>query len=140
MPLTIIAFESSPDQGQGFARDMFVRWALEEVNQSYEVRFLSMSEMKESAHRKHHPFGKIPTYEDGALALFESGAIVFHIAQSHAGLLPDEAESRASRTRLGTRRASLSWRIAFKCGWANSPVGLAMTVGSMVLRSAQATC
>ena len=92
---TITAFERSPDRGRGLARDMRVRWALEEVGQPYDVRLLSFSEMKESAHRKLHPFGQIPTYEEGDLALFETGAIVFHIAECHAGLLPDDADARA---------------------------------------------
>lgn len=92
---TITAFERSPDRGQGLARDMRVRWALEEVGQPYAVRLVSFAEMKEPAHRSLHPFGQIPTYEEGDLALFESGAIVFHIAERHAGLLPDDANARA---------------------------------------------
>ena len=92
---TITAFEQSPDHGKGLARDMRVRWALEEVGQPYEVRLVSFSAMKEPAHRALHPFGQIPTYEDGDLALFESGAIVFHIAEHHAGLLQDDANARA---------------------------------------------
>jgi glutathione S-transferase len=95
MSPTITAFKQSPDRGRGLARDMRVRWALEEVGQPYEVRLLSFSEMKEAAHRARHPFGQIPTYEEGDLALFESGAIVFHIAERHAGLLPDDANARA---------------------------------------------
>jgi glutathione S-transferase len=95
MSPTITAFERSPDRGKGLARDMRVRWALEEVGQPYDVRLLSFSEMKEPAHRALHPFGQIPTYEEGDLALFESGAIVFHIAEHHAGLLPDDANARA---------------------------------------------
>jgi glutathione S-transferase len=91
----ITAFERSPDRGQGLARDMRVRWALEEVGQPYEVRLLSFGEMKEPAHRRLHPFGQIPTYEEGDLALFESGAIILHIAERHAGLLPDDANARA---------------------------------------------
>src|SRR3954465_13260914 len=91
----ITAFESSPDRGKGLARDMRVRWALEEVNQPYDVRLVSFSEMKEPAHLALHPFGQIPTYEEGDLALFETGAIVFHIAEHHAGLLPDDANARA---------------------------------------------
>ncbi|MEQ5842694.1 glutathione S-transferase family protein [Paraburkholderia acidicola] len=91
----ITAFERSPDRGKGLARDMRVRWVLEEAGQPYEVRLVSFSAMKEPAHRAIHPFGQIPTYEEGALALFESGAIVFHIAESHAGLLPDDAHARA---------------------------------------------
>jgi glutathione S-transferase len=95
MTITITAFERSPDGGKGLARDMRVRWALEEVGQPYDVRLLSFSEMKEPAHRALHPFGQIPTYEDGDLVLFETGAIVFHIAENHAGLLPDDAHARA---------------------------------------------
>ena len=91
----ITAFERSPDRGKGLARDMPVRWALEEVGQPYDVRLLSFREMKESAHLKIHPFGQIPTYEEGDLALFESGAILLHIAQRHTGLLPDDASARA---------------------------------------------
>ena len=92
---TITAFERSPDRGKGLARDMRVRWALEEVGQPYDVRLVSFSEMKESAHRRLHPFGQIPTYEEGDLTLFESGAIVFHIAERHMRLLPDDANARA---------------------------------------------
>jgi glutathione S-transferase len=91
----ITAFESSPDRGKGLARDMRVRWALEEAGQPYEVRLVSFSAMKEPAHRALHPFGQIPTYEEGDLVLFESGAIVLHIAEHHAGLLPDDTNARA---------------------------------------------
>ncbi len=91
---TITAFESSPDRGRGLARDMRVRWALEEVGQPYDVRLVSFSEMKAPAHLARHPFGQIPTYEKGDLVLFESGAIVLHIAERHAGLLPADATAR----------------------------------------------
>ena len=95
MTITITAFERSPDGGKGLARDTRVRWALEEVGQPYEVRLVSFRAMKEAAHLALHPFGQIPTYEEGDLALFETGAIVFHIAEHHAGLLPDDANARA---------------------------------------------
>jgi len=95
LPPVITVFERSPDRGRGLARDMRVRWALEEVAQPYEVRLVSFEAMKEPAHRALHPFGQIPTYEEGALVLFESGAIVFHIAERHAGLLPDDSNARA---------------------------------------------
>jgi glutathione S-transferase len=95
MTITITAFERSPDGGKGLARDTRVRWAFEEVGQPYEVRLVSFRAMKEPAHRALHPFGQIPTYEEGDLALFETGAIVFHIAERHAGLLPDDANARA---------------------------------------------
>jgi len=95
MTITITAFERSPDGGKGLARDTRVRWALEEVGQPYEVRLVSFRAMKEPAHLALSPFGKIPTYEEGELALFESGAIVFHVAERHAGLLPNDANARA---------------------------------------------
>jgi glutathione S-transferase len=95
MTITITAFERSPDGGKGLARDTRVRWALEEVGRPYEVRLVSFRAMKEPAHRALHPFGQIPTYEEGDLVLFETGAIVFHIAERHAGLLPDDANARA---------------------------------------------
>ena len=95
MTPTITAFQRSPDRGRGLGRDMPVRWALEEVGQPYDVRLVSFPELKEPAHRALNPFGQIPTYEDGGLVLFESAAIVFHLAQRHAGLLPDDPGARA---------------------------------------------
>ena len=95
MTPTITAFESSPDRGRGLARDMTVRWALEEVGQPYDVRLVSFKAMKQGAHLALNPFGQIPTYEEGDLALFESGAILLHIAEHHAGLLPVDGNARA---------------------------------------------
>jgi glutathione S-transferase len=95
MTITITAFERSPDGGKGLARDTRVRWALEEAGQPYDVRLVSFAEMKAPAHLAIHPFGQIPTYEEGDLALFETGAIVFHIAQRFPGLLPDDTDARA---------------------------------------------
>ena len=95
MTPTITAFERSPDRGRGLARDMRVRWALEEVGQPYDVRLVSFSQMKEPAHLGLHPFGQIPTYEEGDFTLFESGAIVLHIAERHGGLLPEDPNGRA---------------------------------------------
>jgi len=95
MTITITAFERSPDGGKGLARDTRVRWALEEVGQPYDVRLVSFRAMKEPAHLAIHPFGQIPTYEEGDLALFETGSIVLHIAERHAGLLPGDANARA---------------------------------------------
>jgi len=100
---TITAFENSPDRGRGQARDMRVRWALEEVGQRYDVRLVSFAAMKQPAHLALHPFGQIPTYEDGDLALFESGAIVLHIAERHEGLLPTNANAR---------RRAVAWMFA----------------------------
>ncbi len=98
MKPTLTAFRHSPDRGRGLARDMRVRWALEEAGLAYDVRLVSFSEMKAPAYRALQPFGQIPVYQEGALTLFESGAIVLHIAQRHAGLLPDDAYARARAT------------------------------------------
>lgn len=106
MPITITAFEASPDRGRGQARDIRVRWALEEVGWPYDVRLVSFNTMKEPAHLALQPFGQIPTYEDGDLALFESGAIALHIAERHAGLLPDDANARSRA--IGWMFAALS--------------------------------
>jgi glutathione S-transferase len=103
MTPTITAFANSPDRGRGLARDMGVRWALEEVGQPYDVRLVSFAEMKQPAHLALQPFGQIPTYEDGDVALFESGAIVLHIAERHSGLLPDDP---------GARGRAIAWMFA----------------------------
>ena len=95
MTITITAFERSPDGGKGLARDTRVRWALEEVGQPYEVRLVSFAALKEPGHLAINPFGQIPTYEEGSLALFETGSIVFHLAERHAGLLPEDRDGRA---------------------------------------------
>lgn len=95
MTITITAFERSPDGGKGLARDTRVRWALEELGQPYQVRLVSFTEMKAPAHLAIHPFGQIPTFEEGSLALFETGSIVLHLAQQHAGLLPEDRDGQA---------------------------------------------
>ncbi|MGO3125616.1 MAG: glutathione S-transferase family protein [Advenella sp.] len=95
MTPTITAFAHSPDGGRGLARDMRVRWALEEAGQPYSVRYLSFADLKEPGYYAQHPFGQIPSYEEGDLVLFESGAIVLHIAQQHAQLLPEDPNARA---------------------------------------------
>ena len=110
MKPTITAFESSPDRGRGLARDMRVRWAFEEVGQPYDVRLVSFNEMKQSAHRRLHPFGQIPTYEAGNLTLFESGAIIFHIAERSAArtVLSASGISKELWRRRGACRMSAS--------------------------------
>jgi glutathione S-transferase len=95
MTIVITAFDRSPDGGMGLARDTRVRWALEEVGQPYEVRYVSLQTKFEPAHLRVHPFGLIPTYEDGDLVLFETGAIILHIGERYGGLLPADADARA---------------------------------------------
>jgi glutathione S-transferase len=91
----LTVFKWSPDGGKGMARDMRVRWALEEVGQAYEVRLVTFRQMKEAEHRSRQPFGQIPAYEEDGLKLFESGGIIHHLAQTHAGLLPEDKDARA---------------------------------------------
>ncbi|WP_246057708.1 glutathione S-transferase family protein [Arenibacterium halophilum] len=100
---TLTAFKDSPDKGAGLARDMRVRWALEEVGQPYDVRLVTSQQMKNPAHLARQPFGQIPAYEDGDVAMFESGAIVLHIAEHHPVLLPRDSVQRAR---------ALSWLFA----------------------------
>lgn len=96
MAPVITAFEHSPDRGRGLARDIRVRWALEETGQPYDVRLLSFEALKQPGHLARNPFGQIPTYEDGDLVMFESGAILLHLADMHPGvLLPADADARA---------------------------------------------
>lgn len=95
MTVTITAFDWVPEDARGLVRDLRVRWALEEVGVPYDVRYLSLHEAKGSAHRALHPFGQVPTYEDDGIVLFESGAIVLHIAECHSGLFPTDVSGRA---------------------------------------------
>lgn len=94
-PITITAFDWVPDFAKGQVRDLRVRWALEEVGQNYSVRCLPQGQQKEAAHRALQPFGQVPTYEEGDLTLFESGAIVWHIAERFPGLMPKDPAGRA---------------------------------------------
>ena len=110
MSITLTAFESSPDKGQGLARDMRVRWALEEVGQPYDVRLVSFAAMKQPAHLAQNPFGQIPTYEEGDLVLFESGSIILRIAETHPGLLPADPDARARA--ITSSRSPANWRPA----------------------------
>ena len=166
MTPTLTAFESSPDKGRGLARDMRVRWALEETRQPYDVRLVSFAEMKQPAHLAQNPFGQIPTYQERDLVLFESGAILLHLAERHAGLLPDEPDARSraivwmfaalntveppivERSMMtllergetcGMRSAWQRSTIACASGWANFPGASAMPTGSTA-GSARATC
>ena len=103
MTPTITAFAASPDRGRGLARDTRIRWAFEEVGQAYDVRLLSFAQLKEPAHLALNPFGQIPTFEDGDVALFETGSILLYLAEQHPGLLSREA---------GARARAISWMFA----------------------------
>ena len=96
--VTITAFDWVPSFAQGQVRDLRVRWMLEEIGEAYDVRYLSQGEHKEAAHRERTPYGQVPTLEDGDLTLFESGAIVLHLAQTRGKLLPADPAGRAKAT------------------------------------------
>jgi len=95
MTITITALNSHPMAARDWRVIRAFAGRLKKWANPYEVRLVSFRAMKEPAHRAVHPFGQIPTFEEGDLALFETGAIVFHIAERHAGLLPDDANARA---------------------------------------------
>ena len=98
MTVTITAFDWVPDFAKGQVRDLRVRWALEEVGQDYDVRYLSQGEQKGADHRQRQPYGQVPTLEEGDLTLFESGAIVHYIADTRPGLFPADPAGRAKAT------------------------------------------
>lgn len=95
MTLTVTAFADSPDGGEGMARDTRIRWALEELGLPYQIEALTFAQMAAPPHKARQPFGQIPTLEDDGLALFETGAIILHLATRHPGLLPAEPAARA---------------------------------------------
>lgn len=97
MTITITAFQASPDRGRGQARDMRVRWALEEVGQPHDVRLVSFEQMRDEAHLALQPFGQIPAFEEDGLVPFESGAIALHIVCRYPDLMPRNANA-GSRT------------------------------------------
>lgn len=96
--VTITAFDWVPPFAQGQVRDLRVRWALEEIGERYDVRYLSQGEQKQPPHRARTPFGQVPTLEDGDLTLFESGAILLHLAGTCPGLFPADTKARARAT------------------------------------------
>lgn len=93
--ITISAFRWVPPFAQGLVRDLRVRWALEEAGHPYEVRLIGPQEQKSDDYRALQPFGQVPTYEEDDLKLFESGAIVMHIAEKSDALMPRDADGRA---------------------------------------------
>ena len=92
---TITAFKWVPDFARGYVRDMRARWAFEETGQSYEVDVIDGAYVKSEAHRRFQPFGQIPTFSDGEVEIFESGAIALHIARQAPGLLPADSAGQA---------------------------------------------
>jgi glutathione S-transferase len=95
MSPTVSAFRQVPPPAQGLVRDIRVRWALEEAGERYRERLITLGEEQTSAaYLKLQPFGQVPSYEDNGLHIFESGAIVLHIAERSPELMPDNGKQR----------------------------------------------
>ena len=93
--ITISAFSHVPDIAKGLVRDLRVRWALEEARLTYEVHLLEQGDQNKPAYRALQPFGQVPIFEENGVVLFESGAIVLHIAERSEVLLPKDSAARA---------------------------------------------
>ena len=95
--IKVSAYRWVPPFAQGLVRDLRVRWALEEAGMPYGERLLDFRD-KPDGYRKLQPFGQVPTFEEDGLVLFESGAIVLHIAERSTLLLPPDPSARARAT------------------------------------------
>jgi glutathione S-transferase len=95
MTIKVSAFRWVPPLAQGLVRDLRVRWALEEAHLPYEERLIGPVEQKSNEYRGLQPFGQVPAYEEDGLVLFESGAIVMHVAERCEVLLPVDPAARA---------------------------------------------
>jgi glutathione S-transferase len=96
--ITISAFEWVPDFAQGQVRDLRVRWALEEAGLRYQSRLLAQGDQDKPEYRALQPFGQVPIFDEDGFVLFETGAIVLHIAERSETLLPKDAQARARAT------------------------------------------
>jgi glutathione S-transferase len=97
--ICITGFKWVPPKAQGLVRDLPVRWALEEAGLPYSEKLIGVADKDSPAHRAMQPFGQVPVYEEDGLTLFESGAIVMHVAEKSEVLLPkDPAERSRART------------------------------------------
>jgi glutathione S-transferase len=91
----VSAFRWVPEFARGQVRDLRVRWALEEAGRPYLTHLLEPGEQGQPDYRTLQPFGQVPAYREGGIALFESGAIVLHIGETSQALMPEEPEGRA---------------------------------------------
>ncbi len=94
MSITLTAFKWVPPFAQGLVRDLRVRWALEEAGLAYKERLIGQEDQNTKAYREQQPFGQVPVYEEDGLVLFESGAILLHIAERSEVLMPGDANGR----------------------------------------------
>ena len=93
--IKVSAFRWVPPFAQGLVRDLRVRWALEEAGVAYEPRLIGPEDQKSESYRGLQPFGQVPAYEEDGLVLFESGAIVLHVAERSEALMPSDPRARA---------------------------------------------
>lgn len=92
--LVLTTFDWVPEPPRGFVRDLRIRWALEEAGLAYRVRGAPF-ETRDAGHFAHQPFGQVPWLTDDGLSIFESGAILLHLGEKSATLLPTEPRARA---------------------------------------------
>ena len=98
MTIQLTAFRWVPPFAQGYVRDLRVRWALEEAGLPYEVTLIDPQIQASASYRQWQPFGQVPAYRDEKIEMFESGAIVLHIAATSAALAPPDDAGRARVT------------------------------------------
>lgn len=96
--IEVSAFRWVPPFAQGLVRDLRVRWALEEAGQGYKSILIGPEDQNSDAYRALQPFGQVPFYKEDGFAMFESGAIVLHIAEKSDVLMPRDAKARLSTT------------------------------------------
>ncbi|WP_437562742.1 glutathione S-transferase family protein [Sorangium sp. So ce542] len=96
--ITVCAFGWVPPFARGLVRDLRVRWALAEAGLTYEERLIGNEEQASGDYRRIQPFGQVPAYEEDGLVMFESGAIVLHIAERSEALMPSDPVGRARAT------------------------------------------
>jgi glutathione S-transferase len=114
--LTLATFDWVPDMPRGYVRDIRVRWALEEAGLPYRVESVPFRD-RDSGHFSHQPFGQVPWLTDGDLSLFESGAILLHLAGRSESLMPADPQRRSEVTQWlfaalnSVEAASLPWSL-----------------------------
>jgi glutathione S-transferase len=96
--IRVSALRWVPPFARGLVRDLRVRWALEEAGLPYDTRLIGPEDQASASYRRIQPFGQVPAYEEDGLVLFESGAILLHIAHRSEALMPPDAKARARVT------------------------------------------
>src|SRR3954471_10345077 len=95
--LILTTYDWVPEPPRGLVRDLRVRWALEEAGLPYRVESTPFRD-RGPDHFAHQPFGQVPWLTDGDLSIFESGAILLHLAEKSPALMPTDPRGRAEAT------------------------------------------